>query len=196
MVNGWFLELTRASIGDCRVLCFLGNLGLLEYYFHFEERAELSERDEESACGRRLGRLPVGKEPWTPPAESAAKKCQCVRNHRPHKRKNCVTRAKAGGEVSLYFGITRSEREPHGTCQRAGNIIGAVDTARRGALVRQVSPAEEPTESAAKKRQCERSHWSKDRRVAELQLRKVGLKWSRRLHDPSLKNSWGMHRQG
>ena len=29
----------------------------------------------------------------------------------------------------------------------------------------------------------------------ELQPRKAGLKWSRRLYDPSLKNSWGVHRQ-
>ena len=43
------------------------------------------------------------------------------------------------------------------------NIIGPIDSARKGALVRQVPPAEKPTESAAKKRQCERSHWSKER---------------------------------
>ena len=39
----------------------------------------------------------------------------------------------------------------------------APDSVRRGALVRQVPPAEEPTESAVKKRQCERSHRSKER---------------------------------
>ena len=32
-----------------------------------------------------------------------------------------------------------------------------------GALVRQVPPAEEPAKSAAKKRQCDRSHRSKER---------------------------------
>ena len=67
------------------------------------------------------------------------------------------------GDVSLDLGVTRSEREPHGTCQRAGNIIGPVDSARRRALVREVRPAEEPAESAAEKSQCERSHRSKER---------------------------------
>ena len=32
---------------------------------------ESGAQDEESPCGRKLGRLPVGKEPETPPAESA-----------------------------------------------------------------------------------------------------------------------------
>ena len=49
------------------------------------------------------------------------------------------------------------------TYQRAGNIIGTVDSARREAFVRQVPPAEEPIESASKKRQCDRSHRSKER---------------------------------
>ena len=49
------------------------------------------------------------------------------------------------------------------TCQRAENIIGTVDCARRGTLVRQVPPAGEPAESAAKKCQCDRSHRSKKR---------------------------------
>ena len=57
----------------------------------------------------------------------------------------------------------RSKSEPLRTCQRAGSHRGTVDTARRGALIRQVSSAEEPTESAAKKRQCERSHRPKER---------------------------------
>ena len=65
-------------------------------------------------------RLPVGKEPETPPAKSAAKYRQCVRNHRPHERKDCAARAKAGGEASLEFG-----GEPEGyskiTYQRAGS---------------------------------------------------------------------------
>ena len=73
-----------------------------------------------------------------------------MRNHRPYKREDCATREKAGGEASLVIGVTRSEREPHGTCEKAGNIIGSVDSARRGELVRQVQPAEELAESAAK----------------------------------------------
>ena len=47
--------------------------------------------------------------------------------------------------------------------KRVGNIIGPFDSSKRGALVREVPPAEEPAESAAKKRQCERSHRSKER---------------------------------
>ena len=66
------------------------------------------------------------------------------------------------GEVRLDFGVTWSEREPCGTCKRAGKVIGPVDSARKGALVLEVPPAEEPAESAAKKRQCERSHRSKE----------------------------------
>ena len=53
------------------------------------------------------------------------------------------------GGISLDLGVTRSERELHGTCQRAGNIIGPVDSARRGALIREVPRAEEPVEGAA-----------------------------------------------
>ena len=41
------------------------------------------------------------------------------------------------------------------------NMIRPIDSARRGALVRQVPPAEKPTGSTGKNRQCERSHWSK-----------------------------------
>ena len=82
-----------------------------------------------------------------------------MRNHRPHELEDLVTRKRTRrGEP----GVTRSEWEPHGTCQRAGNIIGSVDCAR-GALVRQVPPAEEPAESVAKKRQCDKSHRSKER---------------------------------
>ena len=67
------------------------------------------------------------------------------------------------GEVSLDLGVTRSERGPHGTCQRAGNIIGPVDSTRREALVREVPPVESPAESVAKKCQCERTYWLKER---------------------------------
>ena len=75
-----------------------------------------------------------------------------MKNRRPYKREDCATRAKAGGEASLVLVVTRSERELHGTCQKEGNIIGLVDSARRGELliVRQVQPTEELAESAAK----------------------------------------------
>ena len=63
----------------------------------------------------------------------------------------------------IWGTVTRSEHEPRGTCQRVGNTIGTVDSARRGALVRQLPPAEEPAESDAKKRQCEKSHRLKER---------------------------------
>ena len=52
-----------------------------------------------------------------------------------------------------------------GAWWRAGNIIGPVDSARRGALVREVPPAEEPAESATKKRQCEEPPTEEARRV-------------------------------
>ena len=57
-----------------------------------------------------------------------------------------------------YSSITRSERDivPVCLCQKVGNIIGSVDSTR-GALARQVSPAGELVESAAKKRQCDSS---------------------------------------
>ena len=45
---------------------------------------------------------------------------------------------------------------------KSRNIIDSVDCAR-GALVRQVPPVEELAESATKKRQCDRSHRSKER---------------------------------
>ena len=65
--------------------------------------------------------------------------------------------------MNLDLGVARSEREPHGTRQRAASIIAPVDSARRGALVRQVPPAEELTKSATKKRQCKMSHPLKER---------------------------------
>ena len=77
-------------------------------------------------------------------------------------------------------------------------MIGPVDNARRGALVRQISLAEEPTESAAKKRQCETSHRSKER--DECAIRATAAEgrpeMDRRLYGPSLKSSWGVHWQG
>ena len=109
------------------------------------------QRDEESVCGRRSGDA-TGRQgallysalPETPPAESAVKKRQCVRNHRPHKREDCATRAKAGEEVSLEFG-GEPEEYSNITYQREGTIIVPVDSAR-GGLVREVPPAEEPAE--------------------------------------------------
>ena len=68
-----------------------------------------------------------------------------------------------GKSAWIWGTVTRSEQEPRDTCQRVGNIIGTVDSVRRGALVRQVPSAEEPAESAVKKRQCERNHRSKER---------------------------------
>ena len=65
--------------------------------------------------------------------------------------------------MSLDLGVILSERKPHGTYQRAGNIIGSVNSAGGGPLVRQLPPTEEPAESAAKKREYERSHRSKER---------------------------------
>ena len=38
--------------------------------------------------------------------------------------------------------------------EESRSILDPVDSARKGALVREVPPAEEPAESAAKKRQC------------------------------------------
>ena len=49
---------------------------------------------------------------------------------------------------------------PKVTCQREGTST-ARSTAP-GALERQVPPAEEPAESSAKNRQCDRSHRSKE----------------------------------
>ena len=93
-----------------------------------------------------------------------------------------------GGEPEGYSNIT---------CQRARNTIGPVDSARKGVLVRQVPSTEETDESAAKKRQRERSHLSKERDECAIRatVTKAGLKWSRRLYDSSLKNSCGIHRQ-
>ena len=48
-------------------------------------------------------------------------------------------------------------------CQRVG-MLSVRSTAPGGALVREVSPVEEPAESAAKKRQCVRYHWPKERK--------------------------------
>ena len=76
------------------------------------------------------------------------------------------------------------------TLLESRNIIGSVDCAR-GALVSQVPSTEEPSKSTAKKRQCDRSHRSKEREHAPLEHQPSGegdnLKWSRRLYGPCLK---------
>ena len=57
------------------------------------------------------------------------------------------------------------EREPYDYLpEESRGIIGPVDSARRGALVREVPSIEEPAKSAAKKGQCVRSHLPKERR--------------------------------
>ena len=104
-----------------------------------------------------------------------------------------MNRANAGGEASLTFGGEPDEYSKNHLLE-SRNIIGSVDSARRGALVPPVPPAEEPAESAAKKCQCDRSHRSKERdECATRASAKEGdsLEWSRRLYDPSLrKDSW------
>ena len=77
-------------------------------------------------------------------------------------------------EVSLGLGVTRSERGPHGICQRAGNIVDPFDNARRGALVRELPPTEETANSATKKRQCESSHRTKERDEYAIRATAVG----------------------
>ena len=54
------------------------------------------------------------------------------------------------------------------------NIVGPVDSARRGALVREVLSAEEPAESAAKKYECKRSHRSKERNECAIRATATG----------------------
>ena len=56
-------------------------------------------------------------------------------------------------------------------------------------LVRQVPLAEEPAESAAKKRQCYRRHRSKERDECATRT-SVTRGWSGREYDPGLKGSW------
>ena len=46
---------------------------------------------------------------------------------------------------------------------REQGLIGPVNTARRGALVYEVPPAEEPVEGTAKESQCVRYHRSQKR---------------------------------
>ena len=108
-----------------------------------------------------------------------------------------MTRTNAEGEASLEFG-----GEPEGdskiTCQRAGT-----------SSIRSTAPGEErwyvKYHRLRNRRRALRRSASVEgaigRRSAtnassELQPREVGLKWSRRLYDLSLKNSWGVRRQG
>ena len=65
------------------------------------------------------------------------------------------------------------------------------------ALVLQMPPAEEPTESAAKEHQCIRYHRSKEREESATRATAEGG-WpgleEEGLHGLSLKDSWGEHR--
>ena len=119
------------------ILCLVWNTSSLT------RRAELS-KDEEPPDGRSLG---------------SYQSTRSRRNHRPSALYGCGT--PAGGAQELrhqnktrrgeVVGVTRSEQKLRGTCQRAGNIISTVDSAMRGALVRQVSSAEEMAQSAVRK---------------------------------------------
>ena len=61
MINRRFLGLTRASVGNCRVLYFfLVIWGFLEY-FKFEKESRTT-RTKSPPAGRKLGRQPVGKD--------------------------------------------------------------------------------------------------------------------------------------
>ena len=55
-------------------------------------------------------------------------------------------------------------------------------------LVRSVPPAEEPAESATKKRQCYRRHWLKERDECATRT-SITRGWPGREYDPSLKDS-------
>ena len=71
------------------------------------------------------------------------------RKARPYERKNCAIIMKTRRIEPVR--VIGCDQEPRGTCLRTGNIIGTVDSIMRGALVRQVSPAEGPAESAVRK---------------------------------------------
>ena len=59
--------------------------------------------------------------------------------------------------------VNQNGREPHDLLSRSRYVIGLVNSAGRGALVREMSPAEESAESAAKERQFVRYHESEER---------------------------------
>ena len=105
---------------------------------------------------------PVGKEPEKPLAESALRIAPVWKEPPAARARGPRDQDKTRRRTWIWGTETRSEREPNGTCQRAGNITGSVDSTRRRALVRQVPLVEEPAESSAKKRQCDRRHRSKE----------------------------------
>ena len=55
------------------------------------------------------------------------------------------------------------------------DIVSSIDSARRGALVREISLAEEPTESAAKEHQYVRNHWTEECRERYQSMRRGRL---------------------
>ena len=149
----------RASVGDCRVLCLLGNL-------------------RNRAFGGTKSHPAVGAQARQPVGQDSAVERYCRRHHRPRALRIAPVRKeppavlarglrdqrKNRNKVCLDVEVTRSTREPHDYLpEESRNIIGPVDSARREALVREVPPAEEPAESAPNKRRCERSHRSEER---------------------------------
>ena len=85
-------------------------------------------------------------------------KRHCRGHYRPRALRMAPT-AQEPRKASLNLEVTRK-----GAPRLPARREGPVDSVRRGALIRQVPPAEEPAESAAKKRQCVRSHRLKERR--------------------------------
>ena len=171
MINRIFLELARALIGDCRVLCFHPAIGA---------RARLSVSKEsvvERTAGDNTGRERCEEAP-------VCKRGLCDQS--TNRRKVC---REFGGEPKGYSDIT---------CQKAGT-----------SSARSTAPEEERwyvkyhrlrsrprvlRKSASVKGATGRR--SATSAPSELQPREAGLKRSKRLYVPSLKNSWGLHRQG
>ena len=55
MINRWFLELARKSIGDCRVLCLLCKLVGFWNHFKFEKESRDFERTKSHSVVESLG---------------------------------------------------------------------------------------------------------------------------------------------
>ena len=173
-------------------------------YFKFEKESTAFERTKSHPAVRSLGGNRSIKTaflkstlPETPPVESAEESAS-VYGATGRTNARTAPPEQEPGEVSFDLGVTRSKREPHDTRQRAGKIIDPVDSVRRE---RWYVKYHRPRNRSKALHRSASVKGATGRRSAtsapsELQPRKAGLKWSRRLHNPSLKNRWGIHRQG
>ena len=193
-INRRSLEPVRASISRllCLCVCFFCNSGFPEYNFQFELETK---SHLQRGCGdnRSARKSPVEADhsrrhhrPRT------LRERQWVRHHRSKGARIALPEQQAR-KASLYVEVTRSEREPHDTCQAAGKTIDPVNSATRERwYVKYHQPRAPVGKVPLVEERCEGERYQSNSRgrLACSRGKTEGL------HNFSLQDSWGENRWG